>query len=555
MLANLRPITIAAALFLASCETASPQGGAASTSPQVPIQNLGTYHREVTTSSPQVQKLFDQGLILAYAFNHTAAIRAFEEATRLDPGCAMAWWGVALVQGPHINNPSMLPEKYPKAWDALQKAQATAASSGSPVERGLVEALATRYTEKPPEDRRPLDEAYAGAMRRLWQMFPADPDVGTLYAESMMDLHPWDFWTIDGTPKPGTEDILATLEKVLALRQDHPGANHLYIHAVEASPRPERAIPSADRLRTLVPDAGHLVHMPAHIDVRTGHFAQAAMANVRAIVADEKYAPRVPGEDFYRVYMAHNHHFLAFASMMEGRSSDALSAARTMVARVPPKFIEANAAVIDSYLAVVLHVLVRFGRWEDVLREPPFPENLPVCTSVRHYARGVALAALGRLDEAEEERKKLEEAVMHVSESGTMGNNPARTVLQIPRKMLAGEIAFRRGDAEEALRLLREAATIEDGLIYDEPPDWMQPVRHALGAILLKAGRIDEAELAYRQDLQRFPENGWSLFGLARCLERGGAEAEARGVDARFLRSWSRADVAIRSSCFCQPGG
>jgi tetratricopeptide (TPR) repeat protein len=515
--------------------------------------NLGSWRRTISTRSREAQTCFDQALTLTFAFNHDEAIRLYREAARLDPDAAMPHWGIAFANGPHINNAAMPPERARVAWEALERARARRAGA-TPVERALIEALGKRYTSDPEAPRRPLDEAFADAMRACWRAYPDDPDVGVLCAESLMDLQPWDLWTIDGRPKGITTEVVGILETVLARWPGHPGANHLYIHAVEASPNPERAVPAADRLGGLVPDAGHLVHMPAHVYVRVGRFADASRSNELAIAADRRNAHRFPKAGFYRVYMAHNAHFLSFASMMEGRSAAALAAARDLVAGVPEEFIETQGLMIDGLLPVAFHVLVRFGRWEDILAEPGFPSGLRVSMAVRHYARGVALNALGRVDEAKREQKALDAVVATVPEEQAIGNNPARTVLRIPVLMLAAEIAFREGQPDASFTAFREAIVIEDTLVYDEPPDWMQPVRHAYGATLLAAKNFEEAETAFRQDLVRFPENGWSLGGLCRCLRARGAKSEAEDAAQRMKRAFARADVEIATPCFCQPG-
>jgi tetratricopeptide (TPR) repeat protein len=513
-------------------------------------ENLGAHERAVTTSSPQAQRYFDQGLTLMFSFNHDEAIRSFRQATKLDPRCAMAWWGIAISNGPHINFPMMTPDRSVAAWAALEQAQALAPDA-SPVERALIEALARRYSPSPPENRQPLDAAYAAAMREVWARFPADADVGALFAESLMDLHPWDLWSQDGLPKHDTQEIVRVLERVLEIAPEHPGANHLYVHAVEASPDPKRASAAADRLRTLVPDASHMVHMPSHIDIRTGRYEEASRANQLAIEVDKRHAQRTGRAGFYRVYMAHNHQFLSFSSMMEGRSADALSAATAMVEGFPPELLEQMGPVVDGYMPIVFHVLVRFGRWNDVLRQRAFPDLFGVANAVRHYARGVAFTALDRFDEAQRELVALD-ALCSAMDERSIGNNPATLVLQIPQRVLRGELEFQRGHRDTGLALLREAAAIEDTLVYDEPPDWMMPVRHTLGALLITAGKHEEAEAVYRQDLRRFPENGWSLYGLQQSLAARGMEAEAAAVRARFETAWKRADVELTSSCFCQ---
>jgi tetratricopeptide (TPR) repeat protein len=541
----------------APAEVSAPAAATAApaAAPALPAlyEDLGKHHRTVSTKSALAQKCFDQALTLTFAFNHDEAIRLYGEAAKEDPSCAMPHWGIALANGPHINNPVMTPERSRAAWAALERARALA-SGASDVERDLIEALGRRYSADPAAQRGPMDEAYAEAMRACWKKHSRDADVGTLYAEALMDLQPWDLWTIDGKPKKAAEEIVATIESVLAFAPEHPGANHLYVHAIEASPAPERAVAAADRLRTLAPGAGHLVHMPAHIYIRVGRFADASSSNEAAMAVDERNSARFPKAGFYRIYMAHNPHFLAFSSMMEGRSAAALKAARRVVAGIPREFVEAQGPLIDGFMPVAFHVMVRFGRWEDILVEPAAAADLKVANAVRHYARGVALTALGRVPEAEKEQAALAAVMATVEAERPIGNNPARTVLEIPKKMLAAEIAFRQGRHDEAFATFREAIVIEDGLTYDEPPDWMQPVRHAFGASLLAAKKFEDAERVFREDLRRFPENGWSLGGLSRCLRARGAVEEAKDAAQRMERAFARADVEIETPCFCQPG-
>lgn len=485
-----------------------------------------------------------------YAFNHDEAIRAFEHALRLDPRCAMAAWGVAVCLGPHINNPVMPPERSAEAWEAVRRA-AQLRPYARPIEQQLIDAVQKRYAAEPPEDRRALDEAYAAAMREVWRQNPDDADIATLYAESLMDLQPWDLWTREGHPKGATNEIVAVLERAMELNPSHPGALHLYIHAVEASPTPQRAASAADRLRDLVPAAGHLVHMPSHIDVRTGRWRQAAEANEKAIVADRAYRRIVPRQGFYRLYMAHNHHFLAYAGMMEGRSGAALSAAREMISSIPRSYLKENATLVDGYTPIAIEVLMRFGRWNDLLREPAPPEYLPITTAFWRFGRAVARAAQGDVARAVEEQRAFRDAVRRVPEGAVMAINPAEKVLRIADHMLDGEIAFRRGEIDAAIDHLQRAIVIEDDLQYMEPPDWVQPVRHTLGAMLVDQKRWAEAERIYRADLERWPENGWSLHGLAICLKAQGRETEYAAVQKRFLDAWQRADIPIESSCLC----
>jgi tetratricopeptide (TPR) repeat protein len=517
------------------------------------FEGLGDFGREVTTASPDAQDYFNQGLCFLYAFNHDEAIRSFRQAAELDPACAMAWWGISLANGPHINNPLLPPERAAAAWDALQKAQATAAGA-SAVEQELIAALAARYAEAPPEDRAPLDAAYAEAMRSVWSNHADDPDVGALFAEALMDLRPWDLWTSNGQPQPGTEKIVATLEAVLAIAPRHPLALHLYIHAVEASPHPERADAPADRLRALQPGLGHLVHMPSHIDVRRGRWWQAAETNLRAIEADRAYRERSPEQGFYRVYMAHNHHMLAFADMMQGRSERAIAAIHDMAAGMPAEWIEANAGVADGFTAAPLEALVRFGRWEEVLAAPEPSAFLPLARALRHCARGIACAAQRNTAAAREEQQALLVAQVGLPEETVFGNNKGADLLGVAAHLLAGEILYAEGKLDESIAELRLAVEREDGLRYNEPPDWIHPVRHPLGAILLRAGRLAEAEEVYRADLAKLPENGWSLFGLAQSLKAQGKAKEAADVMARFEHVWADADFKLTSSCLCVPG-
>jgi len=517
------------------------------------FEGLGNFGRKVTTQSAEAQRFFDQGLCFLYAFNHDEAIRSFEEAAKIDTDCAMAWWGIALANGPHINNPIVTPERAKAAWAALTKAGDTAAKA-SGVEQELIAALAKRYADPQPEDRKPLDEAYADAMRQVYRDHPNDSDIGALFAESMMDLRPWDLWTQDGQPQPGTGEIVDTLEAVLAQSPSHPLALHLYIHAVEASPNPDRADAPADRLRNLQPGLGHLVHMPSHIDVRRGRWKQSIEANNRAIEADRHYRERSPKQGFYNIYMAHNHHMLAYSAMMCGQSKLAISAINDMAKGIPLEWVKENAALADGFTALPLEVLVRFGRWDEVLAAPEPPDFLPIARALRRCARGIAYAAKGDITNAKEEEAAFLAATKLVGEDAAVGNNTAENLLTIARHLLAGEILYREGKIEEAFSELREASQVEDTLRYSEPPDWIHPIRHALGATLLKEGRAAEAEKVYREDLAKQPNNGWSLYGLARSLHLQGKDAEAQQIDTQFEAVWRDADIKISSSCFCQPG-
>lgn len=544
-------IILSATLFPACRST--PQQATYPQGAESPLfTNLGDHHRKITTTSRLAQRYFDQGLTWAYCFNHDEAIRAFTQAIRVDPGCAMAWWGIALCHGPHINNPVMSTERSMAANTAIARARAEMGDATA-AEQALIVALSARYADPIPDDRRHLDEAYAESMRAIREQFPEDLDIACLTAEAMMDLRPWDLWTQDGQPQPGTLEIVSTLENILARNPDHPGANHLYIHAVEASPHPDRADAAADRLRDLIPGSGHMVHMPAHIDVRTGRWQMASDQNEAAIRVDERYRELSPQQEFYRLYMLHNHHFLAYACMMEGRSRDAIRAAAEMVATIPPDFLAANGTMADPYTPIGTEVLVRFGLWDEVLATPRPPANLPITTALWHQARATALAAKGRIPDARAEQVSFRTAVEAVPEGAYMAINPAADVLRIADLVLEGEIAFREGDVDSAISNLKEAIPLEDRLRYMEPPDWVQPTRHSLGAILSAVGRYAEAETVYAEDLRRWPENGWSLFGMARALEAQGRTSEAAEYDSRFRRAWSRADTEIHASCLCVP--
>lgn len=511
---------------------------------------LGPHRRNVTTDSAEAQKYFDQGLAFLYGFNHDEAIRAFAEAARLDPRCAMAWWGISVANGPHINNPLMPEARSKSAWDALRKAQM--AQGASPVEKELIDALSKRYAETPPEDRKPLDEAYAAAMREVWKRHPHDADIGALFAESMMDLRPWDLWTADHAPQPGTGEIVATLEAALTQSPNHPLALHLYIHAVEASAQPQKAIAPAERLRYLEPGLGHMLHMPSHIDVRTGRWKEAIAANARAIEADRQYRARSPQQQFYRIYMAHNRHMLAFAAMMRGQSQLAIETINEMVREMPEDWAKENPLLADNFAPMPIEVLIRFGKWDEVLAAPEPAEHLPLARTMRHCARAIALAAKGDVEGAREAQRKFEEARAKVPKESFIGNNPAADILGVAEALLEGEVLVRAGKMEAGLAQLREAVKREDKLRYSEPPDWIHPVRHALGATLLTDGLYAEAERVYREDLTKLPGNGWSLLGLSRALELQGKPDES--VRIQFEEAWRDSDIRIRSSCLCQPG-
>ncbi|MDP3073580.1 MAG: hypothetical protein Q8N18_25070 [Opitutaceae bacterium] len=518
------------------------------------LDGLGAHTRPIATKSRRAQLYFDQGFKLLFGFSHGAAIRSFQEAARLDPECAMAHWGVALACGPHINFPMVPPPLAEQAWAALKLAQRHVATA-KPADRALIEALAKRYALPQPEDRGPLDRAYAEAMRAVWQAHPKDADIGALYAEAMMDLRPWDQWTPEGEAQPGTAEIIATLDATIALNPQHPLANHLYIHAVEASPHPERAIPAADRLRDLQPGLAHNVHMPSHIDIRVGRWHEAITANLKAVEADRRHRAIVgPPQDMLVVYAAHNQHMLAYAAMMTGQRELALKHIRAMVTEAPAEFVKENAPMIEGMVGMPYEVMIRFGLWDQILAEPDHPDYMPFTRALRLAARGVALAAKGDAKAARAEQAAYLEAAKRVPAEETLGNNTAQGILAVATPMLEGEILVREGKIDAAVARLREAVKAEDALKYDEPPGWILPVRHALGATLLNTGRFGAAEEVYREDLKRLPNNGWSLYGLARSLRLQNKPAEAAQVEVQFKQAWAKADTQITSSCLCQPG-
>jgi tetratricopeptide (TPR) repeat protein len=518
------------------------------------FEGLGSYSRPVTTKSAEARRYFNQGLGFYHGFNHGAAIRAFKEATRIDPKCAMAHWGIALANGPHINFPMVPPPAAEAACKELQLAQQNA-KKASPVEKALIEALSHRYANPQPEDRKPLDEGYAAAMREVWKQFPDDPDVGALFAEAMMDLRPWDQWTLEGQPNPGTEEILATLDAVLKLDVNHPFANHLYIHAVEASQHPERADAAADRLRNLQPGLAHNVHMPSHIDIRRGRWQQAIDTNVKAVAADKAFRKIVgPPTGLLPVYAAHNRHMLAHAAMMTGQREVAMKQVRAMVAELPAEWVKQFAAFADGFFAVPLEVMVRFGLWDEILAEPDkYPEGMPFVRAFHHAARATAYAAKGDTANARKDQAVFLEHANLVPKETQLGNNTAGPILSLATHMLEGEILVAEKNIDAGIAELQTAVKEEDALKYDEPPAWMIPVRHSLGAVLMKAGRYADAEQVYRDDLARLPDNGWSLFGLAESLrQQQKNQDELAALDAKFQKTWAQSDTKITTSCLCQ---
>jgi tetratricopeptide (TPR) repeat protein len=513
---------------------------------------LGDFHRAIGTGSKSAQDYFDQGMRLLWAFNHDEATRSFARAALDDPHCAMCYWGVALTVGPNYNLPMMAAPRAKVAGEALQLAEQNTGSA-KPAEQALIRALAKRYRGAQPLDpanEGPLLVAYAEAMKAVASRFPDDLDVQTLTAEAMMNTNAWKLWRLDGTPAPGTEAIVARLEAVLAKDPNHPGANHYYIHAVEASPHPEKAVPAAERLRGMMPAAGHLEHMPAHIMQRVGRYEEAAEANRKGAAADLAYFARTRAPDYYpTIYTAHNYQFLAFSAAMLGRRAETLDAARRSRA-VASDSVMSQIPGLDWPVSELYTGMVRFGLWDQILAEPAPDPRLRALTGGYLLARTVALAAKGRIADAEAELAVLRKLANSASPEDSAGLNSAKEVFAVALLVAQARIAAARNADGEAITLLQQAVVAEDRLAYDEPADWFVPVRHSLGAALLKAGRAAEAEAVYREDLRRHPDNGWALYGLAQSLKAQARDGEASTVQSRFAKAWRAADTALTASAF-----
>jgi tetratricopeptide (TPR) repeat protein len=515
--------------------------------PATLMSGLGKLHHPIATGSREAQQFFNQGLTLIYAFNHDEAIRSFRRAAELDPASPMPRWGIALALGPNINL-DVDPEREKAAFDEVQRAKALAAHA-SAQERAYVDALARRYSDDPNADLKALAVQYKDAMGALTKQYPDDLDAATLYAESLMDLHPWQLWSKDGAPTEGTEEIVAVLESVLRRDPMHIGANHYYIHAVEASRTPGRALQSARRLDTLVPAAGHLVHMPAHIYMRTGDYHGALQSNAKAAAVDRKYIEETRASGVYPLmYYNHNIDFLASAAMMSGQYKEAATAATNLVETVMsvlPKM-----AMIEPFGAKRLYVLLRFAKWDDVLRLPAPDTKWTILTALFHFGRSVAHAALGHAAEAEQERIAYVAARNAIMPDSDWGYNKARNVIAVMDAVLDARIAAARQQQDAAIAAWQRVVDAEDALSYNEPPDWFYPTRESLGAALLAAGRAADAERVFRADLERNPRNGRSLFGLWQALLAQGQTADARRAEREFRQAWSNADVKLKISDF-----
>lgn len=519
--------------------------------PGAPVfTGLGVHHHAITTTNPETQRFFDQGVNLLFGFNHAEAIRSFREAARLDPDCAMCWWGVAIALGPNINLP-MPPDALAPALEALGNAKALA-SKASPAEQAWIAALNQRYSADPKSDRHLLDEIYAQAMGKLAQDYPDDLDAATFYAEALMDTQPWDYWQADAaTPKGHGAEIVATLEKIIATEPNHPGALHLYIHAVEASTTPERAEAAADLLLVLMPQAGHIVHMPGHIYYRVGRYADAARVNEMAALVDETYIAACKAQGYYPAgYYGHNIHFLWTSAEMEGRAQVSIDAARRLVKAVNAEQLAKTLPSGELYAFTPIVTLVRFGKWDAVLAQPAPAPELKLDTAVWYYARGFAHANLGDLKAARADRAQLRKITTGDFARYEAAGLPAQTMTKLSLALLDGEIARKSVGATAAIRHFRHAATLEHALPYTEPNWWHQPVSHLLGAALLEAGQAKDAETVYRESLKNYRRDGWALFGLAQTLTAQGRTAEAESTSQEFNSAWVASDVKLQSSRF-----
>lgn len=502
------------------------------------MTGFGDLHHPVTTSNPEAQKFFDQGLRLIFAFNHEEAANSFHRAAELDPRMAMAYWGIAEAVGPNYNDPAD-PGRYKQAHEAIQKAVDLSANA-APNERAYIAALAIRFPADPNADHKKAAEQYRDAMRDLARQFPDDLDAATLFAEAAMNLHPWGLWHHDGTPEAGTDEIISTLESVLKRDPNHMGAIHYYIHAVEASRNPERALAAANRLAALAPAAGHLVHMPGHIYIRTGDFEAAVKTNLSAASADRSYIQASGAQGIYpAMYYSHNLHFIAACASMSGDYAEAHKAAEMLATHVGPMV--KDIPPLEAFMTIPLAVELRFQKWDQVLKFPQPPASMNTTTVFWHYARGMALAGTGKVGEAEAEYKIVADAENHTPPGLVFAmpiNNHTKDILTIAMNVLGAKIAMARHDTAGAIPLLRQAVAMQDSLNYDEPPDWFFPVRESLGAALLISGNATEAETVFREDLDRNPRNPRSLFGLRESLKAQNREYDAQFVDKQFQSAW-----------------
>ena len=540
--------------------------------------DIGDHTWPISTSSQTAQQWFDRGLIWTFGFNHEEAIRCFERAIDEDPNCAMAHWGVAYAAGPNYNKPweafdeGEMSTTIATAYEATARAM-DCREGGTALQQVLIEALTARYpADTRAEDCSIWNEDYAQAMRTVYESHGSDLNVAALYAEALMNRTPWELWDLStGDPADGasTSEAVSVLEAALehASARSHPGVLHMYIHLMEMSPHPERALRAGDHLRGLVPDAGHLEHMPTHIDVLCGHYLSVVESNGAAIAADRKYLEHEGAMNFYSLYRCHNYHFKLYGAMFLGQYGPAIEAADEMVATIPAELLQVDvppmADWLEGFVSMRMHVLIRFGKWQEIL-ETPSPEDedlFSVTSAMIHYAKGVALAATGQIARAEEQQRLFVDAVGRVPDTRYVFNNTCLDILAIASEMLAGELEYRRGNHDAAFAHLRASIELDDGLPYDEPWGWMQPTRHAYGALLLEQGHVEEAEAVYRADLgldgslsraYQHPNNVWSLHGIHECLTRLGRDVEAKMIKQRLDPAVARTDVPVKASCYCR---
>ncbi len=541
--------------------------------------DLGSWSRKVTTSSPQAQVWFDRGLNWLYGFNHAEAIKCFGKAVENDPDCAMAHWGIAYAAGPNYNLPWHRYDDAGKqaalaaSYDAMKNALAVI-DKASPVEQALIRSLPARYPQREAiDDQKHWDKAFTVEMRKLFKAHPDDLDLRSVFVEAIMNETPWLMWDLKtgkATPGAGTDEAVEVLEQAfrdIPASWDHPGLLHLYVHLMEMSPFPQRALRAGDRLRDLVPDSGHLIHMPTHIDVLCGNYRDVVVYNQKAVAVDRKFLAREGAMNVYALYRSHDHHFVVYGAMFLGQYTPAIKAAQELIDTTPEELLRIPsppmADFIESYLAVKQHVLVRFGKWREIIAQELPKDQALYCgtTAMTLYAKGVAHSVLGEIEAAERMREAFRAAKARVPESRRLHNNTMVDMLAIAEEMLTGELEYRRGNFDLAFAHLRRAVELDDALPYDEPWGWMQPTRHALGALLLEQGHLEEAEAVYRADLGFdgktnracwHPENVWSLHGLHECLIRRGEKADAPLIKARLDLALARAEVPIRASCLCR---
>jgi tetratricopeptide (TPR) repeat protein len=541
--------------------------------------DLGPYSRKVTTSSPDAQLWFDRGLNWLFGFNHGEAIKCFQKALEHDPECAMAHWGVSYASGPNYNLPWHLYDPHGRqmaleaSYDAMKGALLHAEKAG-PLEQAMIHALPARYPErKAIDDMVPWDKAYTNEMRKVFEEYPDDLEVRAVFAEAIMNETPWKMWDLStGTPAEdaGTEEAMAVLESAfdnIPAAWDHPGLLHLYVHLMEMSPFPQRALRAGDRLREIMPDSGHLIHMPTHIDVLCGYYRDVLAYNQKALDTDRRFLAYSDDPGIYLIYVIHNFHFAIYGAMFLGQYTPAIEAAEELIATVPEAALRIEsppmADFLEAYLTMKQHVLVRFGKWREIIaQEPPQDQEL-YCSNVAmmHYAKAVAHSALGNVEEAETEKAQFLAAKARMPESRRVHNNTVIDLLGVAEEMLNGELEYRKENYDAAFAHLRKSVELDDALPYDEPWGWMQPSRHALGALLLEQGHVEEAEAVYRSDLGldgklsracQHPDNLWSLHGLHECLTRRGEKVEAALIKQRLDLAAARAEIPIKASCFCR---